>query len=473
MPNPYYVEPANPVPGFQNLLQGLLKREENIKTVQAEQQKKELLGQAANIINSGNPEAIASFMTQNPEIAQQVQSAYKFKSDATRQNMIDTIKQVVIGNSNSLQNIIDRAEMVINEGGDATDTISFGKKYIENPEEAKQDAMKLWALYEPESYKAYISTLPEPEKPTKEMQNFQFLESLQNQLESTIDPKEKAFLQKKIDSFSQGAGFTESLPADWRIYQLAKQEGFDGDFSDYMKIKSGGIGNDLKLMELQLQLQKLGLDIEAKKTEQEEKTTQKKSKITGIVSSMDNVMSTVDSAISLIKKNPSLAGMTGIVQAKIPGTDAYKLSRTLDTIKSNIGFDKLQAMRDASPTGGALGQVSERENTLLQSTIANIDQGLSYKDLINNLTKIKTHYGNWKQTVLPSQSKSQSQETSSRGKTPKMKYLESKMSKGTATSEEQEEYFQIITNGEGVKSDKTKGTVKGKGTENDPLGLFK
>ena len=43
--------------------------------------------------------------------------------------------------------------------------------------------------------------------------------------------------------------------------------------------------------------------------------------------------------------------------AGMPNTDAKALSNKLRTIQANISFDKLQAMREASPTGGALSQV--------------------------------------------------------------------------------------------------------------------
>ena len=60
----------------------------------------------------------------------------------------------------------------------------------------------------------------------------------------------------------------------------------------------------------------------------------------------------------------------------VPGTEAQATAAKLDTIKANIGFDKLQKMRDASPTGGALGQVSERELGFLQSlsSVASINR---------------------------------------------------------------------------------------------------
>src|SRR5690606_31260540 len=65
----------------------------------------------------------------------------------------------------------------------------------------------------------------------------------------------------------------------------------------------------------------------------------------------------------------------------------------------NLGFDQLQAMRDASPTGGSLGQVSERELTFLQGTVANLNPNLGEERLKEQLAKVKRHYENWKLTL--------------------------------------------------------------------------
>jgi len=83
-------------------------------------------------------------------------------------------------------------------------------------------------------------------------------------------------------------------------------------------------------------------------------------------------------------------GIPGSLLKGIPGTPAHDLSNLLDTIKANIGFDKLQAMRAASPTGGALGQVSERENKLLQMVFGSLEQSQTKKQLITNLKRLKT-----------------------------------------------------------------------------------
>lgn len=76
----------------------------------------------------------------------------------------------------------------------------------------------------------------------------------------------------------------------------------------------------------------------------------------------------------------------------VPGTDAHQLANTLETVKSNIGFDKLQAMRDASPTGGALGAVSEFENRLLQAVYGSLAQSQTDEDLLYNLDRLERTY---------------------------------------------------------------------------------
>jgi len=104
------------------------------------------------------------------------------------------------------------------------------------------------------------------------------------------------------------------------------------------------------------------------------------------------VMGAIDEALPEI--NNFTAGIGGATLRNVPGTQAYNLDKTIDTIKANVGFQALQAMRNASPTGGALGQVSENENKLLQSTLASLDTGQSPEQLKANLNKVKLHFNN-------------------------------------------------------------------------------
>lgn len=85
-------------------------------------------------------------------------------------------------------------------------------------------------------------------------------------------------------------------------------------------------------------------------------------------------------------------GLTGSMLRNVPGTAAKDLAANLQTIDANSAFTALQAMRDSSPTGGALGQITERELELLKSTIANLDPSQSQDQFISNLTDAKRAY---------------------------------------------------------------------------------
>ena len=76
----------------------------------------------------------------------------------------------------------------------------------------------------------------------------------------------------------------------------------------------------------------------------------------------------------------------------IPGTNGRDLEATLDTIKTNIGFDKLQQMRANSPTGAALGSVSDAENRMLQSVVASLETSQSKEQFLTNLKRVEDTY---------------------------------------------------------------------------------
>lgn len=108
------------------------------------------------------------------------------------------------------------------------------------------------------------------------------------------------------------------------------------------------------------------------------------------------VISTVDRALG--RANDWTTGW-GSVLANVPSTDARGLRGDLVTIKANLGFDELQAMRAASPTGGALGQVAVQELEALQATLGALDQAQDDTDVRRNLEQIGRHYTNWYQAV--------------------------------------------------------------------------
>jgi len=105
------------------------------------------------------------------------------------------------------------------------------------------------------------------------------------------------------------------------------------------------------------------------------------------------VLTNIDEAQRVIKESKlPTSGFVGSMLTKIPGTAATDVSALVNTIKANIGFDKLQAMRDASPTGGALGQVSNQEIDFLQSTLNNLTQNQSQEQFNKQLQILENQY---------------------------------------------------------------------------------
>lgn len=66
-------------------------------------------------------------------------------------------------------------------------------------------------------------------------------------------------------------------------------------------------------------------------------------------------------------------GVAGAVTAYNPQSNAAELYRQVEVMKSNATIEALTAMRAASPTGGALGSVTEKENAMLAAKIGALD----------------------------------------------------------------------------------------------------
>jgi hypothetical protein len=82
------------------------------------------------------------------------------------------------------------------------------------------------------------------------------------------------------------------------------------------------------------------------------------------------------------------------LMANIPltRTKAKDYKQRLDTLKANIGFGELQRMRDNSPTGSALGQVTELELKFLQNVLGAIGTDTKYETLLQTLDKAEQVY---------------------------------------------------------------------------------
>lgn len=109
----------------------------------------------------------------------------------------------------------------------------------------------------------------------------------------------------------------------------------------------------------------------------------------GVRGSVDDLTRMAAMANKVLKM-PGLERITGFVGAfpSIPGSAASDAQAQLESLKSQISFAVLAKMRAMSPTGGALGSVSDAEGRRLEANLASLDNSQSFDQLKQNLQAI-------------------------------------------------------------------------------------
>ena len=84
-----------------------------------------------------------------------------------------------------------------------------------------------------------------------------------------------------------------------------------------------------------------------------------------------------------LRNHPGLSEITGFAAGRLPGitADGRAAQALYDKVVAKGGFQALQDMRDASKTGGALGNVSNQEGKQLTAAFAAIDRKQDVKDV--------------------------------------------------------------------------------------------
>jgi hypothetical protein len=97
---------------------------------------------------------------------------------------------------------------------------------------------------------------------------------------------------------------------------------------------------------------------------------------TSAVKTFETTSNTLIKDLETLAKHPGLSSITGIAAGRLPGiTSAGREAEALfDKISARGGFQELQNMRQASPTGGALGNVSNQEGAQLRQAFAALDR---------------------------------------------------------------------------------------------------
>ncbi len=104
-----------------------------------------------------------------------------------------------------------------------------------------------------------------------------------------------------------------------------------------------------------------------------------------------NLLGAIDRARE--QSTPATTGIRGKIgrwlhAASLGGQPSADLAATIDEIQAYVGFAELQRMRDNSKTGGALGQVSNREIQLLTAALGSLEQSQSEAQFERNLERV-------------------------------------------------------------------------------------
>lgn len=104
------------------------------------------------------------------------------------------------------------------------------------------------------------------------------------------------------------------------------------------------------------------------------------------VQTYDNQKEKISRAIDKI--TPMSAGFGGTMLSMLPGTEARNVQQLLKSVQARLAFEELNKMRQNSPTGGAVGQLTDNEREALAAAVQPIFQDQTVDDLIYNLNKL-------------------------------------------------------------------------------------
>jgi len=97
-------------------------------------------------------------------------------------------------------------------------------------------------------------------------------------------------------------------------------------------------------------------------------------------------------ALELIQGSPATTTGFGSYLKGVPTTKALETQGHIDSALSNVGLDTLQAMREASPTGGALGQVPIQQQKRLEQVLGSLDLKQRPEVIQDNIKRIQNIY---------------------------------------------------------------------------------
>ena len=129
MANPFFIDSkiGESLVGLGNVIGDKYEKEqaleEEARLKQAEFEKQQAMqSELQSAMASGDENQIAAVSMKYPQLSEKIQETFKFKNDITKQNFLDSAKEIISGGDVE-QVLQTRVEQVQSQGGDPTDTL--------------------------------------------------------------------------------------------------------------------------------------------------------------------------------------------------------------------------------------------------------------------------------------------------------------------------------------------------------------
>ena len=191
MANPFSIEPGNNfLPGLSALNQGVQQYGAKKKEDELKAKYETIKAGAVKAYQSNDPDVMAEFALQNPEISQALMGMMQFKNNKTKDNYVDSVYAFLADptEENLIRQQGNRLKVLESEGQtNTTETSAIIDKFKSNPEQVIQQLKMTVAPLDPKRWEAFSSTQTGGEKPTDAIKNYEYYKTLLRENPSEAD----------------------------------------------------------------------------------------------------------------------------------------------------------------------------------------------------------------------------------------------------------------------------------------------
>lgn len=337
MTNPFYTGQPQALQALGGVFNTIAQQNAEEEAQQQQQaQQTQMQQELTEAFKSGDPNAIAEMSFKYPQMAKLMDNQLKFKSEATKQNALDSLRRVNSGEDPE-KVFHERISKVVDEGGDPSHTIAELEAYRKDPDGWLKQSERAFAMMDPEGFKSLQSIGPQ----------------VKDELKATeLNIKQEANEIRKLE------------------------------------VKERALDRQLARETNELKREKLAADIEATKREREQKSENFKIEGEQVISDMDSQLDSVDALLN----SPGLESAVGFssILPTLPGGEAANFEGKLEQLQSQQFLNNVKKMV-------GMGSLSEAEGKKIAAAAGALSLNMSERQFKKELNIIKDNLEKAKQ----------------------------------------------------------------------------